>query len=617
MQKKEILPVVAVHDEPKSWYIEGELPNSCKVIIRVTFLDTVFSVEIKSNASYEVNLSEVREKYYNYKDDVRKEPINTEQKMRSERVVSTKDLSESALIDALIDAPAIVSAIAVTCTKTIVTKYNCPPRDCDCYRNTAHPFGLYGMPSLWDSPNIEIPLEVSQIEVGKPSNYLRTIKSGEAVIVYNSLLGNLRYANPEIADFFCLAEKGRPFEELKLRFPDVDLEAEVKTLRQLGFLVVGGEDVQLHEKINQRESSINNGEMVRCLRLNTASGCNLACTYCHGVNEAELDNAKLMSLETAIKSIHVYTDVLLANHQKLMNVRYFGGEPLLNWPVVRDSLKYAADVANEHQLSLTVLLNTNATLLTSELIEELAGYKQILTAIVSLDGPLAAHDAARIHVGGLGSFEQTCQGLDMLLEADIPVSISVTMGAHNQNQLCGLIDLLLERDIHAMGIDPVRIVFEQSDPLSLADALIKAIEYGQERGFHVGGMWEGVCERLEYGVTGSYCGGSGSELSVLPSGEIFPCQSQPMRLGTLQDVETRELFASDVYHRVTMRVVGNLPDCRGCEIEGMCVGGCAADAYASEHDLYGRTRYCEFLKKMVRYHLGKLGEMVRVDRQES
>jgi radical SAM protein with 4Fe4S-binding SPASM domain len=613
-----------IRDSPTSWSIEGRIStirNSWLVYI-VNFEETHFEVTIKSNSSYEE---------YGEGRSYRKYIGRYRNKMQKAKIFKTKDLSENELINSLLEAGKSSEKVC-PCWITFVCECPCstPSRSaCACACNAcacnacgacgacgAHPSSFYfEMASLWDPRLVEQPSEPLPIEIGRPSAYLRNISNENAVIMYHALLGNLRYAHPGIKDFLSLAEKGTSLLEVASHFPEINTEAEIRTLRHLGFLVVGDEDIQLYNKIAQREQAIGHGEILRCLRLNTASGCNLACTYCHGVNKTESDGSWLMSLETAIKSIRLYTNILLANDQKSMTIRYFGGEPLLNWAVVRDSMKYATDVAREDQLSLTVLLNTNATLLSPELINELATYKQILTVIVSLDGPITVHDSARVHWGGYGSFEQTCKGLDLLQEAGIPLDISVTLGAHNQDHLSELIDLLITRDIYNAGIDPIRIVFEQSDPMILADALIRAIEYGQERGFHVSGMWDDVCERLEYGTTGTYCGGSGSELSVLPTGEIFPCQSQPIRLGTLKDLEAGELFTTDEYRHVAMRIVGNLPNCRGCEIEGMCVGGCAADAYAVEHDLYGRTRYCDFLKKMVHYHLRKLGEIAHEESQ--
>ena len=313
-----------------------------------------------------------------------------------------------------------------------------------------------------------------------------------------------------------------------------------------------------------------------------------------------------MPLNVACEAIQVYTELLLEHGQRLLQIRYFGGEPLLNWPVLRESLRYAAKLARQHGLDLVVYPNTNGLLLTPAIVQDLLPYRESVRVIVSLDGIGDAHDAARHFRNGKGSFTGVWEGIELLRRADLPFTISVTLGTHNLTRLRELIDFLLSKSIHSMGIDPVRIVAMEHDPAAIADVVIDAMAYGHERGFSVSGLWKGVAERMEEGATGAFCGGSGSELSVMPTGEIYPCQAQPMRLGTLADVESRALFATDAYRQVVMRVAGNLPACRGCEIEGMCGGGCGADALTFEHNLYGRTRYCAFIRSIAHHHLNQL-----------
>jgi len=271
-----------VRDSPTSWSIEGEtstIKNSWLVYI-VTFEDTHFKIQVISNAGYEGPQSNKSRRIKIGKD---------RSKMKNASIVQTKDLSEKELIDALLEADRSAKKV---CPCAIRIACPCPcactrPSACQCSACAcaacacAHPCDSDELPSLWGSPRFE-PLDKNlPTEIGQPSAYLRNIPTKDAALVYHSLLGNLRYAHPEITDFFGLAKKGISIEELALHFPDINLEAEIRTLRQLGFLVVGDEDIRLREKIVQRERSIENGEMIRCLRLNTASGCNLACTYCH------------------------------------------------------------------------------------------------------------------------------------------------------------------------------------------------------------------------------------------------------------------------------------------------------------------------------------------------
>jgi len=614
-EEYEDVPIEATQDSPNSWSIEGKIPSGCTVIYTVRLFDTYFKVSAVSDASWEEKRTVYDESRYKQHSSLVISETITRDKMRGvDR--STKDLTRGELESVLLSVMSEVKEVCPGPYRIIEEVCVCAP---PCYNPgpcgsfMAHPYGVCDMPSLWDSSQQPPPTPRESIEIGKPSAYLHTVLAGDAVMLYHSLLGNLRYAELDIVHFLELTRQDFSLEDLLPRFPEVDLEEEVKTLHRLGFLVLQDEEQRLKQQIVQREGSYSCGEMVRWLRLNTAAGCNLACTYCHGVSDMETGGVRLMPLATALRAIRLYTDLLVEHQQRLMQLRYFGGEPLLNWPVVRDSLNEAARLAEQYHLSPSILINTNATLLTAAMVSELSVHRAYIEAIVSLDGVGLANDAARMNSSGRGSFEAIGRGLDLLQEANIPIGISATLGMHNKDHLRAMIDWLLARNIYSMGIDPVRIVSDASDPLVLADALIDALDYARQRHFHISGLWEGIFQRLEHGATGAFCGGSGTELSVLPTGEIYPCQSQPVRLGTLDDVETRALFKTDAYRQVAMRVVGDLPECRGCEIEGMCVGGCAADAYAAGHNLYGRTRLCEFFRKMVRYHLELLGKSARLD----
>jgi len=584
--------VVVVRDSLTSWFVKGESRNRCVLIFSVAIHTSRqtgkhFYVKALSDSSWS------REKYATPRKQI------TGPNDMAGPAISTQGLSRDELENALIKVTQDVQEVG-PCLYSNWTACTC--RDC------AHPFDVCGMTALYDATTLYLP-ESIQTGIGMPSSYLRTVSSGDKVMVFHSLLGNLRYSEPNILRFLDLVFPHTSMTDLTPHFPDIDLQAEVDTLLQLRFLVYGSEDQILRSRIQHGRGAYHRGEQIQTLRLNTATDCNLACTYCHGTSDD--GKVRRMSLETATRAIRLYTDLLLEHNHPLMQIRYFGGEPLLNWPVLRDSLDFAARMARQHDLRLDIIINTNATLFTPTIINDLKLYRSNLNVVVSLDGPSQAHDAARKQHNGKGSFHQVCKGLDLLQAAEIPISISTTLGAHNQKHLRELVDLLQARGIHWIGVNPIGIVSDESTPASLATDLIDAVDYAGVRNFHVSGLWQGVCDRLRGGTTGSYCGGNGGELSVLPDGEVFPCQAQPIRLGTLDDVETRALFSSMAYSKVVMRVAGNLPECYGCEIEGMCAGGCAADAHACSGGIYGRTQYCEFMKTMVRRYLERLGQLAQ------
>jgi uncharacterized protein len=345
--------------------------------------------------------------------------------------------------------------------------------------------------------------------------------------------------------------------------------------------------------------------LIRSLRLNLSTSCNLACAYCHGFNDADdglipciegRDNDNQMSLNLALRSIQIYTDLMMENSQHRLQIRYFGGEPLLNWQVLLKSMVYAVDLAAKNGLEVEFLLNTNATTLTAAMTNQLAEYKTMLSVMVSVDGPAQAHDMARHFRNGRGSFDLALRGLRLFRQESIPVTASVTLGEHNKACLHDLIDILIENDVFTLGVSPIKTVKNDGDLTELAHVILNAAAYGRQKSFRVSGFWDIFSQRIERGANGAYCGGSGNEISIMPSGEIYPCQAQPLKLGTLDDVESRIMFKTDTYQKIVLRVAGNLPKCRGCDFEGMCGGGCLADAYMVNGHIYEPTQYCEFMK---------------------
>jgi radical SAM protein with 4Fe4S-binding SPASM domain len=631
-----------VEVSPGVWSIEGKMRVGCTVIytVRLNTEQNQFEVSAKSNASYSASVSRepTREEkenavyehsYDNDKDRGHKwkttyswsKPI-TRDTMKV-ATSTTRDLTENGLLDALLHVMDNVyegPACHITYQHTETDCYDCLWACGDC---SGCVYPRLSMPSLTSVSSDKL---LSQI--GHPSRYLQTVQGEDTVLVYHALLGSLHYAEPEILDFLSLADERSksgsplPLDELHTRFPDViNLEDDIARMRRLGMLVANGEDEEVLQQAQRQHLAYQRGELVRALRLNLTTSCNLACSYCHGINDGEQDelvtcftpapgDTTRMPLEIAREALRVYTNLLREHGQQVMQVRCFGGEPLLNWTVLRDSLHFAADLAQQHGLELMVHLNTNGLLLTPDIVQALLPYRDSARVIVSLDGVGDAHNGARHFRNGGGSFDGVWQGVERLQAADMPFTISATLGTHNLMHLHEFIDFLLSKGIHGLGIDPVRIVSIEQDPTAIADVMIDAMEYGYERGFSISGLWAGIGQRVEEGATGAFCGGSGSELSVMPTGEIYPCQAQTMRLGTLADVESRALFETEAYRQVVLRVAGNIPACRGCEIEGMCGGGCGADALTFEHNLYGRTRYCEFIRRIVRHHLNQLLESV-------
>lgn len=443
------------------------------------------------------------------------------------------------------------------------------------------------------------------LEKLRKSRFLRLIHGDHKTIVFHSLLGNLHYAENEINLFFRLLDQGINVNQLQEYFPEIDIGYQIKLLRELKFLVSPEEDEQILNLMKRKEQSYRKGEMIRVLRLNVSTICNLACSYCYRSCAVAKQDTGIMSEDVAARAIELYKGLLIKHDHKDIQIRYFGGEPLINWKVMIRTMKDIYDWATQNEFDIMFHLNTNATLVSPHIRDILSEFRRNLVVYVSLDGGSDAHNSARHFKNGKGSYDLVCKGLDLLQEKNIPVVISSVVGEHNISNLCELIDIASNRNIRSLGLNPILITKTQNQE-QLVEAFIEAIRYGKERNVNVSGLWGKAIHRIKTGSVGAYCGGIGNELSIMPNGNIYPCQSQPYLLGNLDDLESGEIFRTENYKLVSHRCAGNIPECRDCDFEGMCAGGCAGDAIAIHSDLFSKTQHCNFMQGMIRNYLETL-----------
>jgi uncharacterized protein len=336
------------------------------------------------------------------------------------------------------------------------------------------------------------------------------------------------------------------------------------------------------------------------------NACNLDCSYCYVTHHPDGPAPiQTMSGEMADRALILYTELLRANHQKKLQIRYFGGEPLLNWDVVRANMDLAIQLARQYQMGLVFLLNTNATLITPAILEQLQDRRPHIRVIISLDGPPEAHDRVRHAPNGQGSYQHIHASMQRLRQAELPFVINAVIGEHNIEHFRELIDIASENGAGLLSLNVPKLTHQLS-PQQLVQQLFDAMEYADAKGLAISGMWQQAFNHIMGTPSGVFCGGTGAELSVMPDGSIFPCQVQPIQIGLLDELQTRQLFTSENYRSVVLRSAGNIPECRDCEIEGFCAGSCAGDALILNRNLYTRSQHCEFQRLMMKEYIRRL-----------
>ena len=143
------------------------------------------------------------------------------------------------------------------------------------------------------------------------------------------------------------------------------------------------------------------GNVVKALCLHVAHTCNLNCSYCFASQGKYHGDRALMSFEVGKRAL----DFLIENSgtRRNLEVDFFGGEPLMNWDVVKDLVKYARSVEKEHNKNFRFTLTTNGVLIDDDVIE--FANKEMSNVVLSLDGRKEIHDLTRVDYAGNGSYD--------------------------------------------------------------------------------------------------------------------------------------------------------------------------------------------------------------------
>lgn len=374
------------------------------------------------------------------------------------------------------------------------------------------------------------------------------------------------------------------------------------------------DEYALLSEIKQKyKEDVEVGASITKLLLYVTGNCMLKCSYCYindasdmDVNETGLNCSKnMMKWETAKEAIDVFFDIAQSNNQNKLHIRFFGGEPLMNFPIIKKSIDYI----NKNYSSKEVIfhLNTNGLGMTDEVINcWISNSKNGLHSTdidVSVDGPQEIHDKMRLFPNGTGSYRLAMNNVKKLISKGYPtdkISLACTLTKYNYKYLRNLIDEAKEIGITEVEINTL-IFTSDFDFLDKVDeriyCLIDARKYGLEKGVKVNGKWFKLIERLNNPVL-NYCGRVGQQICSDLDGNMFICTGYFKNFGKISN--WKEVFRSKEYVNLALRIVGELSECKDCSIECVCAGGCPASAENSYGSFYSKeAKECEFRKKMV------------------
>ncbi len=378
---------------------------------------------------------------------------------------------------------------------------------------------------------------------------------------------------------------------------------QVDQLKKKGILFSDDSFEPLQDELKKRSEGI-----VKALCLHVAHSCNLNCEYCFASQGRYSGERALMSFETGRRAL----DFLIehSGSRRNLEVDFFGGEPLMNWQVVKDLVRYARSVEKQHNKNFRFTITTNGMLINDEVIE--FSNREMSNVVLSLDGRQEIHDRYRVDYEGKGSWDRIVPKFQEFVKrrGDRNYYIRGTFTHANPDFLKD-IETMLDLGFTELSMEPV--VAAEDDPAALTQedicivkeqyeklALLMLDREKEGRPFtfyhYMIDLKDGPCVYKRI----SGCGSGTEYMAVTPWGDLYPCHQfvgdEKFRLGDVWNgvtntEKTDEFRACNVYSR---------QECRECWARLYCSGGCAANAYHASGSVNGiYEKGCELFKKRM------------------
>ena len=348
--------------------------------------------------------------------------------------------------------------------------------------------------------------------------------------------------------------------------------------------------------------------VVKALCIHIAHTCNLNCSYCFASQGKYQGERAIMRYEVGKRAL----DFLVENSgtRRNLEVDFFGGEPLMNFEVVKQLVAYARSIEKEHNKNFRFTLTSNGVLIDDDVID--FANKEMSNVVLSLDGRKEIHDRYRVDYAGNGSWDKIVPKFQKLVEARGGKNYYMRgTFTHANPDFLNDIKQMLDLGFTELSMEPV--VCASGDPSELTQEDLPVVMEQYEK------LAELMLERDKEGkpftfyhymidLTGGPCiykrisgCGSGTEyMAVTPWGDLYPCHQfvgdEKFRLGSIYDGVTntaiqQEFADCNVYAR---------EECRSCWARLYCSGGCAANAYHATGKITGIYKYgCELFKKRM------------------
>ena len=413
----------------------------------------------------------------------------------------------------------------------------------------------------------------------------------------------------DIISMFESAGKEQILAAMAEKYPQLDAGDiaqcydQVVELKDAGKLFAPDTFAPMAGQLKQKTAGV-----VKALCLHIAHTCNLNCSYCFASQGKYHGERAVMSYEVGKRAL----DFLIENSgtRRNLEVDFFGGEPLMNFQVVKDLVAYARSIEKEKGKNFRFTLTTNGVLVDDDVIQW--ANRECSNVVLSLDGRKEIHDRFRVDYAGNGSWEKIVPKFQKFVQArggkDYYMRGTFT---HANPDFLKDIQTMLDLGFNELSMEPVvcaaddpsalteddlPIVMEQYE--KLADLMLQRDKEGRPFTFYhyMIDLTGGPC--IYKRISG--CGSGTEYMAVTPWGDLYPCH---------QFVGEERFCLGNIWQGVTNREIQNEfaccnvyahPECRDCWARLYCSGGCAANAYHATGSVTGVYEYgCKLFRKRM------------------
>jgi uncharacterized protein len=413
----------------------------------------------------------------------------------------------------------------------------------------------------------------------------------------------------DIIEIFENSNKEDVINAISAKYPHIpvkDIEEcylQVSSLKEDGQLFTEDTFEPMADTLKEKTSGV-----IKALCLHIAHTCNLNCSYCFASQGNYHGERGVMSFEVGKRAL----DFLVENSgtRRNLEVDFFGGEPLLNFQVVKQLVEYARSIEKKYNKNFRFTLTTNGVLIDDDVID--FANREMSNVVLSLDGRKEVHDRFRVDHNGKGSWDKIVPKFKKLVEkrGNRDYYMRGTFTHHNPDFLqdiktmldLGFTELSMEPVVCASG-DPSELTEEDLPTVliqyeQLAELMVKRREENKPFTFYhyMIDLTGGPC--IYKRISG--CGSGTEYMAVTPWGDLYPCH---------QFVGEEKFKLGDVFNGVSNKDIQNefrscnvyaRKECKDCWARLYCSGGCAANAYHATGSVKGVYSYgCKLFKKRM------------------